>query len=136
MKLNFLTLMLFLASTFAGFSQTYYQYFDGADTSAWNSIFMQLDSSANNVWQIGAPQKMIFNNAATQPNTIVTDTLQFYPVNANSSFQFGVDPQWFGFGILAIQWVQKLDLDPGSDGGMVEFSTNADTNWYNAFNNP
>ncbi|HPE57419.1 MAG TPA: T9SS type A sorting domain-containing protein [Bacteroidales bacterium] len=136
MKSTFISVFLFLAISFAGFTQSFYQYFDGADTLAWNSIFMQLDTSASNVWQIGSPQKTIFSSAATLPNAIVTDTMHFYPVNANSSFQFGIDPLWFGFGILAIQWVQKLDFDPASDGGMIEYSTDTDPEWHNVFNNP
>lgn len=57
MKSTFISVFLFLAISFAGFTQSFYQYFDGADTLAWNSIFMQLDTSASNVWQIDRRKK-------------------------------------------------------------------------------
>ncbi|NOX46239.1 MAG: T9SS type A sorting domain-containing protein [Chlorobi bacterium] len=129
-------LIVLLLSPLMGIAQTYSQYFDGADTSALNSIFVVIDTAASNVWQIGPPQKIIFDTAATQPNAILTDTVDNYPVNNNSSFSFGIDPQLFGWGILALQWNQKLDLESGHDGGYVEFTTDGGDTWESAFNNP
>jgi hypothetical protein len=116
--------------------QTYIQYFDGADTSAFNSLLINIDTSSSNIWQIGQPQKIIFDTAATFPNSIVTDTSNYYPTNNTSSFSFGVDPQWFGWGILALQWKQKLDMDIDYDGGIIEFSSDTGNTWQNVFNNP
>ena len=116
--------------------QTYSQYFDGADTSAFNSLLINIDTSSSNIWQIGQPQKIIFDTAATFPNAIVTDTSNYYPTNNTSSFSFGVDPQWFGWGILALQWKQKLDMDIDYDGGIIEFSSDTGNTWKNVFNNP
>lgn len=137
MKKKLLTgLIVVLLSPFMGVGQTYSQYFDGADTSALNSLFIEIDTAASNVWQISTPQKVIFDTAATQPNVIITDTLNYYPVNNNSAFSFGIDPQWFGWGILALQWNQKLDLESNLDGGYVEFSIDNGATWDNTFNNP
>ena len=47
---------------------------------------MELDTSASNIWQIGKPQKIIFDSASTVPNAIVTDTINFYPINNISRF--------------------------------------------------
>jgi hypothetical protein len=118
-------------------AQSYYtQYFDGADTSALNSLLIELDTSSSNIWQIGPPQKVLFNSAATVPNVIVTDTINNYPPGNTSSFSFQVINQ-FGFqGVLALQWMQKLDLDTNYDGGLIEFSVNDGLTWENAFNNP
>ncbi len=132
-----LLLILFSSLYFTSFSQFYYQYFDGADTSYLYSIIIETDSSSSNIWQIGEPQKNIFNAAGTFPNVIVTDTVNPYPINNTSSFEFGVARTPWGFGgILALQWVQKLDMDHGLDGGLVEISLDTGATWSNVVNSP
>ena len=115
-------------------AQEYYQYFDGADTSIYNSVIISIDSSDTDVWQIGPPQKNIFTMAATVPNVIVTDTVNPYPPNDTSTFQFPV--LGWSWGIMAIQWAQKIDLEEQMDHGIVEFSIDSGNTWQNAFNNP
>ena len=132
----FFGLLSFISPFFAN-SQTYSQYFDGADTSTWNSIFVELDPDTSNIWQIGPPQKTIFNTAATAPNVMVTDTINFYTTNNSSNFTFYIEPNWFGYGgILALQWKQKLDMDKGHDGGVIEYTVDGGNTWENVFNNP
>ncbi len=121
---------------FMGIGQMYNQYFDGEDTSYTNSIIVELDTSSTNVWQIGTPEKSIFDSAATQPYAIVTDTVNFYPVNNISRYRTKLFNTWGPFGILALQWMQKLDMDHDYDGGIVEFSIDEGVSWQNAFNNP
>jgi hypothetical protein len=136
MKQIYLTTFILFCLSLQSRAQFYNQYFDGADTSAYNSLFIELDTNANNIWQIGSPQKTIFNSAATVPNVIVTDTLNYYPSNNQSVFTFKVPLQIFGFGILALQWKQKLNMDADSDGGIIEFSKDSGNTWENVFNNP
>jgi len=112
----------------------YTQYFDGADTLS-TSIQIEFDTTGTNIWQVGPPQKTIFSSAATAPNVLVTDTVNFYPTNNSSSFQFTLNNFDYWWGILAIQWKQKLDMDAG-DGGVIEFSTDSGATWQNAFDNP
>lgn len=136
MKKTF-TLFIFLLACSGLRAQSFSQYFDGADTSVFNSVIVELDTSAGNIWQIGPPHKIIFDSASTVPNVLITDTINNYPVNVNSATQFYVDPGWFGpWGILAVQWRQKLDMDMHRDGGYVEFSLDTGLTWQNAFNNP
>lgn len=136
MKTKTLALFMGLIAPLLGYSQSFYQYFDGADTLVWGSVAVQLDTAASNIWQIGPPQKSIFHRAATQPNALVTDTINSYPPNNTSRFTYNIIPQWFGAGILAIQWKQKLDMDSVSDFGMIEFSVDTGATWQNIFNNP
>lgn len=132
--LLFITILFF---SLTGFSQeTFYQYFDGADTSSWNSLIIKLDTSTENIWQIGPPQKDIFDTAATIPNVIVTDTFQYYPTDNISSFSYGLPEGIFYWGILALQWKQKLDMTPEHDGGIIEFWNFQAVEWQNVFNNP
>jgi hypothetical protein len=127
-------LFLFLISLTAS-SQYYQQYFDGADTAYQTSINIEIDTTSFNVWQIGPPQKSIFNAASTVPNVIVTDTMHYYPANNLSVFRIKILNNWMAWGVFALQWNQKLDMD-SLDGGIVEFSIDGGVTWQNAFNNP
>lgn len=127
--------VMLLMCSFTTYAQQQVQYFDGADTSATNSILIQVDTSAGNIWQVGPPQKTIFDSAATSPNVMVTDTINWTPQNNTSRFTFStIVPT--SFGIWAMQWKQKLDMDKHHSGGVLEFSKDSGQTWYNAFNNP
>lgn len=136
MKQICLTAVLLLCFVRYSTAQFYTQYFDGADTSIGNSIRITLDTSSQNVWQIGRPQKVIFDSAATQPNAIVTDTINFYPTNDTSRFIARVLINGWNWGIFALQWKQKLDMDTAHDGGIIEYSVDNGNTWVNVFNNP
>jgi hypothetical protein len=117
-------------------AQYWSQYFDGSDTSVNNSLFVTFDEDSTNVWQIGKPQKFLFDTAATEPNVLVTDTLNPYPVNNTSRAYVSMASWWGWWGILAFQWKQKLDMDTVGDGGVVEFSVDSGQTWQSAFDNP
>jgi len=135
MKNICLTVCLVVVSCFFANAQSYTQYFDGADTSVENSILVRLDTASSNIWQIGAPHKVLFDTAATVPNVLVTDTVNDYPTNNVSRFTFTIVP-WTSWGLLAIQWKQKLDMDPHRDGGVIEYSIDTGGTWQNVFNDP
>src|ERR1700756_1811269 len=127
-KIYTLLFIAFISST--SFAQYYFtQYFDGANTSPSNSIIINLDTASGNIWQVGKPQKTIFHAAATVPNALVTDTINYYPIKNTSVFTFSfncIAP----YAVMALQWMQKLDMDPHHhDGGIVEFSTDSGTTW-------
>lgn len=132
-------LFSFIFVSLVSFSQNYYsQYFDGANTNPNNSIIVGIQTSSTNIWQIGKPQKTLFSSASTTPNVIVTDTINNYPINNVSTFTFAikqVSPGPGGFP-YALQWKQKLDMDAGLDGGIVEISMNSGNTWINVHNNP
>jgi len=128
MKTLYTTLFLLL-SVYMN-AQDAFQYFEGNQGSY--SILIQKDS--NSTWQIGKPHKIIFDEAASQPNAILTDTLLPYPESDTAVFQAHIANQFF-YGIWAFQWSQKLNYGAG-DGGMVEFKTQSDSTWSNAFTSP
>jgi hypothetical protein len=136
MKKIYLTTALLICIVQFSSAQFYTQYFDGADTSVWNSIKIEIDTANQNVWQIGTPQKTIFDSAATQPYAIVTDTINFYPTSDTSRFIAKVWMNFGTWGIFALQWKQKLDMDTAFDGGIIEYSTDTGNTWVNVFNNP
>ncbi|MEY2829107.1 MAG: hypothetical protein RIQ33_965 [Bacteroidota bacterium] len=130
-----LSAILILLTTFS-YAQFWQQnqYFDGADTVA-SSIKIQFDTTHHfNIWQIGKPQKTIFNSATTVPNALITDTMNYYPKNDTSVFWFASTTE--PWGIHALRWKQKLDFEKHHSGGMVEFSIDKGTTWQNTFNNP
>ncbi len=135
MKNTYFTAIFLICISYFSKAQYLVQYFDGTDTSAANSILINFDTSRTNIWQIGRPQKPIFDSAYSRPNVIVTDTIHNIPPNNISRFSLKVEP--FGtFGIFVLQWVQKLDMKFGHQGGFVEFSVDTGKTWQNAFNNP
>ncbi|MDA3953800.1 MAG: transposase [Bacteroidales bacterium] len=42
---------------------------------------MYFDSSEPPIWQIGTPNKTFFDSAYSSPNAIITDTVNYYPIN-------------------------------------------------------
>lgn len=134
MKLQTFTLIAFLLCAYITQAQLYMQYFEGG--TPFEEISVQIDTTdTQNVWQIGKPQKTIFDAAATVPNAIVTDTLNPYPPNDTSSFELEIPLFVWGLnGVFAMQWSQKLDLGTG-DLGVLEYSF-GDSVWTNAFDDP
>ncbi|MBL7940677.1 MAG: T9SS type A sorting domain-containing protein [Flavobacteriales bacterium] len=83
--------------------------------------------SLDGCWQIGPPQKPVFNAALTAPNALVTDTLQPYPVGGTSYAEFSVPVYSFGDGV-EITFSQRINVDPGEAYGWVEYFDAAFTN--------
>ena len=83
----------------------------------------------SNIWQIGKPQKVVFDSALSYPNAIVTDTLNPYPPNDTSVF---VVKQYFmpGPPIMSLNFLYKLDIDSGVI-AKVEVSGDNGSNWIN-----
>lgn len=128
--------LVFISCSCSG-QQWFQQYFDGADTASLNSIQVVLDTGSTNVWHIAPPQKILFDSAYSLPNVIITDSLLAYPDSSTSSFTVQVtEENSWGPSIIALQWAQKLDLENGRDGGMIEFSFDNGQTWASAFDNP
>lgn len=136
MKIQYFTTILLALIVHSSIAQYYTQYFEGADTSAYEAILIDIDPDSSNTWQIGRPQKMIFDSAATLLNAIITDTINFYPSNDTSSFIAKIYLNGFNWGIFALQWKQKLDMDMDFDGGIIEYSVDTGHTWENVFNDP
>ena len=137
MKKIYLLASFLLLWSLPSSAQTYFlsQYFDGSDTISSETIIISTDSSSTNIWQIGKPQKMIFDSAATASNALMTDTVLNYPVNNTSSFLVKVwnmylDPIYPAESI-ELSWNQKLDMDQGLDGGIIETTLDNGVTWYN-----
>lgn len=129
-------LLVFLPFLSYSYSQAewYESYFDGGDTLP-HSVIFEMDTVLPNIWQVGPPQKSIFDGAFSGEGVLVTDTIQPYPINDSSSFKV-LFPNANVYGVIAVRWAQKLDLEPGVDGGLLEFSIDSGLTWQNPFGNP
>ena len=78
-------LFLFLS----GFVGAQYNVFDiRFDDSNLDDTLISFDTSSINVWQIGVPNKIIFDTSYSPNRAILTDTINAYPPNDTSVFTF------------------------------------------------
>lgn len=97
------------------------------------SNYVNLPASAQNIWQIGKPQKSFFDSAYSAPDAIITDTMAYYPVNANSWFDIyrgEFNCGFFPFDIIFDFW-HKFDTDTLRDGGYITVSWDNGATWMN-----
>jgi len=85
----------------------------------------------DNIWQIGHPEKTMFTYGYSGPKALVTDTLNPYPPNNLSTFQFSVKNCSFetsgGCGAYEVCYINvafKMNSDSLTDGGTIEVSHN------------
>ncbi|MGE5424941.1 MAG: T9SS type A sorting domain-containing protein [Syntrophothermus sp.] len=131
-------LLAFIVSVSVHAQNYYYQYsINFEDTS---QLFrLQIDTLSNpaNIWQIGPPQKTIFNAARSVPNVIITDTVNAYPVNDTSRFVIKhVSDPMGGFQMphtVTMAGYYKVDCDSLTDFGTIEFSPDNGTTWVDLF---
>jgi len=101
------------------------------DTS--NIKYIHIDTSNQNLWQIGKPQKTIFSSAYSIPNAILTDTINDYPINNYSYFDLYAGFFNFPFFsmIMIIDFWHKYDSDTLKDGGYITVSWDKGLSWMN-----
>lgn len=138
---KFILFLLFSSLVHGAFSQTQYQYFDGNDTIEQYTLDFQFSAIPEDIWSVVEPNNVIFNQAYSAPKALLTAPNGPYPTNNNSSFMVTTSSEFFGPGILAIQWVQKLNYQPGTDsapgdGGYIEYSLDSGSTWSNVVTSP
>ncbi|MCB0791030.1 MAG: hypothetical protein KDB97_04645 [Flavobacteriales bacterium] len=107
------------------------QDFDG--TQSYPLPYM-IDTTAGNIWQVGMPQKPLFNAARSAPNAIVTDTLAAYPPTNTSSFIVKSDlAGYWGWSVFFLRFYHAFDTDTLQEGGYVEVSWDNGASWTNIF---
>jgi len=119
------------------------QGFDFSSVSDSTSYFFYFDSTqTNNLWQVGIPSKQYLNSPYSWNSTkaLLTDTLNTYPTNNISSFQFalvncGLEGMpmncWYWYWGPRIQIAHKIDSELGIDGGTIEVSHDNGNTWNN-----
>ncbi len=128
-----LFLLLSLNITVSSFSQD--------PTYNWDTItfekpymYLKIDSSVHNIWQIGTPHKVFFDSAYSGRKAIITDTLHNYPVNNISFFDMKIGAFNFGDyypGSIIIGIKHKFDTDTLKNGGYISVSYDNGKSWAN-----
>lgn len=107
------------------------QFFDLNDRDTFNRYFYIDSSNSNNIWQLGVPSKLLFDSAYSFPLALTTDSLNSYPINNTSSFNFIL---WTDCNWTKIYFTHKINTDSSADGGVIEYSTDGGNTWINIIN--
>ena len=110
---------------------SYFNYFETYS----NDSSLVIGNEPGNIWQIGRPGKNFFNEAYSPPLAIVTDTVNYYPVNNYSSFEVAYNAPILSWAeMFYIGFWHKFDTDRNKDGGYLEVSWDDGLNWTNIVN--
>jgi hypothetical protein len=106
------------------------------DTTHYHSLIIDYEQNPDNIWQIGKPDKTIFNSAHSQDNAIVTDTVSSYPPSDTSVFtMYHKAQKGFIQGVVAtFEGFYKVDSDTLFDYGKIEFSPDNRSTWIDLLN--
>lgn len=133
--MNVFKLILISLITFI-FSNTHAQY----GTIDWEKMifdtaspYVVIDTSLQNIWQIGTPDKSIFDSAYSNNICLITDTIISYPVNNHSYFdvQIGTFNHEGYFGSTFVEFKHKYNTDTLRDGGSISVSYDKGVTWRN-----
>lgn len=110
-----------------------FNYFEGH-----SNLSLTIDTSQEmNIWQIGIPQKEQFNESYSEPNVIITDTIDNYPASNISSFEVVVRPEsLWSYPMVIFMFWHKMDVDISHAGGWIDASYDGGATWSNAIKNP
>lgn len=108
------------------YSQAYYYDSVNFETPVTSII---IDTSDSNIWQIGEPDKIFFNAAYSGINAIMTDTLNYYPVNNQSSFTYIIRNPYTQTCVTKLEFWHKYDTDSLKDIGTIEASYDGGNSW-------
>ncbi len=128
MKIKLLLSTVFIFSTLSIVAQGV---IDFENTTTFE--YLTIDTTNhNNIWQIGKPDKTLFNSAYSVPNVIITDTVLPYPINNNSDFV--VQAIYFGSYNLFLNFQYKINTDSLFDYGKIYASSNHGLTWVDITN--
>lgn len=88
---------------------------------------IHIDSGS--LWQIGEPQKSVFNHAHHGSKALLTDTLNTYPANDTSRFTMIIPSPYISTCASALTFSHKYDMDTQGDQGYIEASYDGGNSW-------
>jgi hypothetical protein len=97
--------------------------------------YLSIDTSSQNIWEIGIPSQFFLDSAYTFSKAIMTDTNEYYPTNNYSYFDLRfINFQYPFFDLyysVGISFKHKFDTDTLQDGGFITVSYDNGETWYN-----
>lgn len=96
------------------------------DTCYRQTLFIDTVNYHHNLWQVGKPHKVNFDSAYiySQPNVIVTDTLNPYSANDTSVFFLKIPLLSDGWPLSQVDFMYRTDIDSGE---MIKVELSSDT---------
>lgn len=131
------TLLLICLNFSMAYSQEWYEDYclNFEEPPLLDHLFIDTVNFPENIWQIGHPQKVTFNNAYSEPNVIVTDSVSFYPVNNTSAFILkNLALEGFIYGLEFFSGAYYVQADSLNDFGLMEFSPDNGASWIDMIN--
>ncbi len=123
--------VLFFGQTINSICQTSFIQ-TGFDTENSYKYCLYIDSNdVDNIWQVGSPNKSIFNAAYSPPNALITDTINTYPINNRSSVYLRFIKYYYNYNLLSFHMEYKLNTDTLNDSCKIEYTVDRGTNWIN-----
>lgn len=106
------------------------------DTIGPNTLQLEFDTNTNNLWQMGSSTKFGISSARDSACSIITDTLNPYPINNYSAFHCTLPPNsngsWGnGYMNYYVKFWHRFDTDSLYDGCWIEFSNDSGMTWEN-----
>lgn len=123
------TTFLFIFNSFGQVDSEGIHYDSCAFEYQFEHITLKIDSTVNNVWQIGKPQKQLFNNSFSDSLAIITDSINSYPDTNLSSFYLKILLDYEGS--LVLSFLHKINSDTLKDGGYIDVSYDHGNTWSN-----
>ena len=134
MKKHFILWLIILLNV-KSFAQQYEKEFTW-DLIRFDSTYqyVQIDTSKQNIWQIGTPYKVYFDSAYSIKRGIITDSINFYPINNYSYFDLFIGVfnynNYYPYDIF-IEFKHKFDTNSLYDGGYLTISYDKGKTWTN-----
>lgn len=97
----------------------------------WDRVYRDTISNPNCIWQVGHPNKTVFDSAHFGINVIVSDTINPVPQNDTSTFYLQHALPFIGNRVLGLHFWYQMNGD-STDRGIIEFSPDSlHTVWIN-----
>lgn len=112
-------------------------YFEELYTFEYIDSHIWIDTSENNLWEIGVPKKEILNQAYSDSLAIITKISDYYQVSNTSYFEFNLTLPDDESGLQTIgegrfNFKHKYNTEIGKAGGYIEISYDDGETWNNA----
>lgn len=125
-------IIIFLKTNFE--NNNPYPYYPGWLTDTINPWIID-EEDPENIWQVGKTYKAAFDTAYSVPNAIMTDTLNPYPINNHSSFEYLITkPEWAKdrcISSIILNFIHLYNTDTLKDGGYIDISYDRGETWAN-----
>lgn len=131
-KTSLILYFLIFVSPLISYSQGALTICNSFDTT---TTYLSVDTLG--IWEIGQPNKTVFDSSYSGANSIVTDLDSLYPSNDTSKFyavfkdEWGGVPNYLGlYSPLEIEFNHRFITDSITDYGSIEMSLDDGNTWY------